>query len=98
VPELPAGVPAPVQMTAWKEKALALCAVAESKGYLTRHDFLRLGVSMTRWVKQRWIVPVERVVRHGGRVVKAYRLDDNRRAPHVRYATMFAVVREAGAI
>lgn len=49
VPDVPAGVPCPVQLTAWKVKAIRLCAVLRSQGYVTRADFKRFGLDYRRW-------------------------------------------------
>lgn len=39
VPDVPAGVPSPVRLTEWKVKAIRLCALLRSRGWLTSADF-----------------------------------------------------------
>jgi hypothetical protein len=57
VPDLPAGVPCPVQLTAWKYQALRLLARIEVRGYATGADFKEIGLSRSRWYHD-WLVPV----------------------------------------
>jgi len=56
VPDLPAGVPSPRQLTPWRVKALALCRVLRSKGYLTPADFKVLGIDRRVWIRK-WVQP-----------------------------------------
>lgn len=55
VPDLPAGVPAPRQMTRWKAAALKICETLRERGYVTSADFRLNGISPSTWV-DRWIV------------------------------------------
>lgn len=55
VPDVPAGVAGPVQLTKWKVAALKLSVLLEETGYLTRHDFKRFGVDHRRWISGGWI-------------------------------------------
>lgn len=50
VPDVPAGAPAPVQLTDWKIKALKLVILAEVRGHVTRADFKFLGLDHRRWI------------------------------------------------
>lgn len=56
VPDLPAGVPCPVQLTAWKYQALRLLARLAVRGYVTGKDFAEIGLSRSRWYHH-WLVP-----------------------------------------
>lgn len=49
MPDVPAGVPSPVQLTDWKIKAIRLMILLERRGYVTRDDMKRIGISPTRW-------------------------------------------------
>jgi len=57
VPDLRAGIPGPVLLTAWKVKAIQLCQRLRAKGYVTTQDFEELALDHTRWVRgaQRWL-------------------------------------------
>jgi len=57
VPDLRAGIPAPPQLTAWKVKAIQLCARLRARGWVTTADFAELGIDPTRWVRgtHRWL-------------------------------------------
>lgn len=46
---LVAGGPAPKQLTAWRVKALKMCKLLRSRGYVTSHDFKTAGMSWVRW-------------------------------------------------
>jgi hypothetical protein len=54
VTDLPAGGPAPRQLTPWRVKALRLCALLHKRGYLTAPDFKTAKVDMRIW-KKRWL-------------------------------------------
>lgn len=49
VPDVAAGMAAPVQLTPWKIKAIRLMIVLERRGSVTRADMKALGISPTRW-------------------------------------------------
>lgn len=49
VPDVPAGVAAPVQLTDWKIKALKLVALLQHRGHVTRADLKALGLDARRW-------------------------------------------------
>lgn len=49
VPDVEAGVAAPVQLTPWKIKAIRLMLVLERRGYVTRADMRAIGISPSRW-------------------------------------------------
>lgn len=57
VPDLPAGVRSPQQLTEWRVGALKLCAVLRARGYLLPSDFQKVGVDRRRWVRQ-WVRPL----------------------------------------
>jgi hypothetical protein len=50
VPDVRAGSPSPVQLTAWKISALRLQATLEQKGFLVRADFRSFGMDHRRWL------------------------------------------------
>lgn len=58
VPDLPAGVPCPVQLTAWKYQALRLLARLAVRGYVTGKDFAEIGLNRSRWYHH-WLIPAE---------------------------------------
>lgn len=47
VPDVPAGVPSPIRLTKWRIGALRACRIMRRKGYVTREDFIRCGISKT---------------------------------------------------
>lgn len=57
VTNLPAGGAAPRQLTEWRVKALKLCHLLRTKGYLTSQDFADAKVDMKRWKDMAWVVP-----------------------------------------
>jgi len=65
----PAGVPSPVQMTDWRIRAIKLCIRLRDHGYVTRGDFVELGISTTTWY-HRWLEKGERVGRRQHWVAK----------------------------
>jgi hypothetical protein len=50
VPDVRAGSPSPVQLTAWKIGALRLQATIEKNGFITRTDFRSFGLDHRRWL------------------------------------------------
>ncbi|HDS1721855.1 hypothetical protein NPS53_08075 [Pseudomonas putida] len=54
---LPAGVPSPVQLTPWKEKALQLLALLRRQGFITAKQIAGHGHAVTRWTQSRGGVP-----------------------------------------
>jgi hypothetical protein len=72
VPDVPAGSKSPVQLTAWKVKAIKLAITLEHRGYVTRKDFSHLSMDYRRWITPQvgWL----RV--ENGRYVKGPRLPD----------------------
>jgi len=58
VPDVPAGVPSPVQLTEWKIRALRFMARLEVRGYVTVHDLRDFGMTSSLWY-HRWLVPQE---------------------------------------
>lgn len=58
VPDVVAGVPSPVQLTAWKVKAIKLMIIAETRGFITRQDFKHLGLDHRPFVSaEGWLRP-----------------------------------------
>jgi hypothetical protein len=54
VPDVPAGVPAPVQLTEWKIKAMKIAAIIEKRGWVCRADFKHIGLDPRRWLND-WL-------------------------------------------
>jgi hypothetical protein len=75
--DIPAGQKSPKQMTKWKMNAVELAVVARDQGYVTSQLFHKMGLSMTVWKANRWIVETGEKI---GRL-KVYRLGD--KAPDV---------------
>ena len=57
VPDVPAGVSSPVVLSPWKIGALKITALLETKGYVTRSDFLGVGINHRRWTEA-WLEAV----------------------------------------
>lgn len=59
VPQVAAGVPAPVRLTPWKEKALRALALMRRQGFITTKQIKELGMSPTAWTQhsstQSWL-------------------------------------------
>lgn len=51
VTSLPAGVPAPVRLTPWKESALKVIAQLRSQGFITAKQIAAHGVGITAWTQ-----------------------------------------------
>lgn len=49
VPDVAAGVAAPVKLTQWKIKAIKLLIILDRRGFVTRADMKALQISPTRW-------------------------------------------------
>jgi hypothetical protein len=58
VPDVEAGRPAPVRLTAWKIKAIRIAVTLDRRGFVLREDFKHHKVDMRRWVAPRsgWLV------------------------------------------
>lgn len=51
VTSLPAGVPAPVRLTPWKESALKVMAQLRSQGFITAKQIAAHGIGVTAWTQ-----------------------------------------------
>lgn len=51
VTDLPAGVPAPVRLTPWKESALKVMAQLRSQGFITAKQIAAYGIGVTAWTQ-----------------------------------------------
>lgn len=51
VTNLPAGVPAPVRLTPWKESALKAVALMRSQGFITAKQIAAYGMGVTAWTQ-----------------------------------------------
>lgn len=54
VPDVPAGVPAPVRWTPWKAGALRVLALLKTQGYITSKQIAAQGISPSIWT-QTWL-------------------------------------------
>jgi hypothetical protein len=64
VTNLPAGVPAPVRLTPWKESALKVIAQLRSQGFITAKQIAGHGISFSAWTqsagtKKAWLAKGE---------------------------------------
>lgn len=57
VTDLPAGVPAPVKLTPWKESALKVLAQLRSQGFITAKQIAGHGVGVTAWTQPSGLKP-----------------------------------------
>lgn len=57
VPDVPAGVPAPLRLTPWKESALKVLIQLRKQGYITAKQITAHGISSTIWTqgKTAWL-------------------------------------------
>ncbi len=58
VPDVVAGAAAPVQLTAWKIKAIKIAVTLEIRGFVTRKDFSHHKLDHRRWLaaEPKWLV------------------------------------------
>lgn len=58
VPDVQAGVKAPIRLTQWKIKAIKLCIILERNGYVTRDDFKHLKLDHRLWISvgKGWLI------------------------------------------
>ncbi len=58
VPDVEAGVPAPLRLTAWKIKAIRIAVTLERRGFVLRDDFKHHKIDIRRWIAPRtgWLV------------------------------------------
>ncbi|TNC63992.1 hypothetical protein [Rubellimicrobium roseum] len=61
VPDVEAGVPAPLRLTAWKIKAIRIAVTLERRGVVLRDDFKHHKIDMRRWIAPRigWLIRQE---------------------------------------
>ena len=96
MPDVPAGVPAPIRLTPWKVGALKVLARIEISGWITREEVARYGVDPRRWTGgDNWLLPLDGDPKRGGRwrLGKCPRFDQQH--PDV-YARIRAELIEAG--
>jgi hypothetical protein len=55
VHDVRAGSASPLQLTAWKIKALKIAVLLEERGVVTRRDFAHLKLDHRRWVASGWL-------------------------------------------
>ncbi len=60
IPEIeinvPAGIKSPKIITPWKISAIKICSLLDKNGFLTTKDFKEAKVSMTLWLKKKWLI------------------------------------------
>ncbi len=58
VPDVPAGVPAPLRLTPWKERALKVIATLRRQGFITVKQIAEHGISASVWTRgpSPWLV------------------------------------------
>lgn len=56
MPDVAAGLPSPIRLTAWKLSALRLLARLDLRGHVTVNDFRELGLHTSRWYHH-WLMP-----------------------------------------
>ena len=57
VPEVAAGVPAPIVLSDWKIKAIRVCVVVVRRGSINRLLFRALAIDPSRWMDGHWLAP-----------------------------------------
>ncbi|MBG4980368.1 hypothetical protein GHV66_07310 [Pseudomonas aeruginosa] len=59
VPDVPAGVPSPLRLTPWKEKAMRVIATMRQQGFITAKQIAEHGVCSTSWTRgaKPWLRP-----------------------------------------
>lgn len=68
MPDVPAGVPAPVRLTPWKVAALKILARLEISGWITRREIAVFGIDSRRWTSgDGWLLPLDGDPARGGR-------------------------------
>ncbi len=55
VPDVPAGVPAPVRLTPWKERALKVIWKMRDQGFITSKQIGEYGLSTSSWTQNGWL-------------------------------------------
>lgn len=59
VPQVAAGVPAPVKLTDWMIQAIRMCITVERIGAVSRKHFQHLKLHQSRWSEGRWLIKAE---------------------------------------
>lgn len=65
VPDYRAGIPAPIQMTRWKQASQRICETLRTRGWVTSKDFRDQHISISTWL-DRWIVNSGETVKEQG--------------------------------
>ncbi|MEN9926658.1 MAG: hypothetical protein RL268_2784 [Pseudomonadota bacterium] len=60
VPQVTAGVPAPLKLSVWTIQAIRLCILIGCTGTVTRAHFTALKINPTRWCNGRWLQKAQR--------------------------------------
>lgn len=59
VPDVAAGSSSPLQLTAWKIKAIKIAVTLETRGHVTRRDFAHHKLDHRRWLAMGWLKVVD---------------------------------------
>ena len=94
VPDTRAGSSAPLQLTAWKVKAIRIAISLQREGSITRTHFKHFQIDMSRWTQQRWLIKGD-----GGWVAGPYMPDFKRQHPRnfAEYESTYDTWRMPGA-
>lgn len=65
IPDVVAGRPAPLQLTAWKIKAIKVACLLERRGWLCRQDFKHLQIDHRSFLDGGWLTVVDGAWRRG---------------------------------
>lgn len=65
IPDVAAGRPAPLQLTAWKIKAIKIACILERRGWLCRQDFKHIQIDHRRFLDSQWLAVVDGAWRRG---------------------------------
>ena len=91
-----AGCPSPKKMSEWRVKALHICLLQETQGYLTRKDIKDGGVDAQRWT-QYWLLADGQMPGPSGRLITKYIPKPGTDYPSFGYEAELAVLRERAA-
>jgi hypothetical protein len=72
--DLVAGGRSPKQLTKWRERALGICRLARTRGWVTSEDFKTSSIDMGRWIQAGWLVCTGSKTSSKGRPIKIYAL------------------------
>lgn len=85
--QVTAETPPSTALTAWKQKALQLLALAQVRGYVTGVDARKLGLNIRTFIKMRWLIPCGIHIRN----IKRYQLGIADNSPHIRHPVEYQI-------